>query len=79
MNGSVEEKLKQMKKSVDEAKQARSRLEGSLSQLMASLGKFGVNSIEEAKSLLETKKRERDTLQETIEARLKSIEERYEF
>lgn len=80
MAAEIEEKLINMKRKLDAAKQQADKAEGALDQLMDQMQKeFGVTSIKEAKAKRLQLEEQATSLVKDIEEIVKELEENYEW
>ena len=76
----IEQKLLKMKRIVDNAKQEKARLEGSLSTVMKSLkDDFNVLTVEAAEEYLEELKKEEKLLSKELDAAIAKLEKDYDW
>jgi hypothetical protein len=60
---------------LEEKKSQRSELQGELKSLMKQLREFGVETLEQAESLIEKQKEELEGMEESIHSSIQEIEE----
>lgn len=74
------ERVLELKAEVEKAKIDKAKLEGSLKQMMQRLkDDFEVKTVEEAKKLLKSLKKEAVELEEQIEEAITKLEEKYDW